>query len=48
MEYLLERFSEVLNVQHHYSSFLLINEFYLVYFLEQNSLMNKDYLNSAV
>ena len=29
-EYLTERFSEVLNVQHHYSVFLLIDEFYLV------------------
>ena len=31
-EYLTERFSEVLNVQHHYSVFLLIDEFYLVTF----------------
>ena len=30
MEYLIERFSEVLNVHHHYSIFLLIDEFYLV------------------
>ena len=29
-EYLTERFSEVLNVQHHYPVFLLIDEFYLV------------------
>ena len=28
-EYSVERFSEVLNVQHHYSTFLLIDEFYL-------------------
>ena len=32
IEYLLERFSEVLNVQHHYSSFLLIDEFSLLTF----------------
>jgi hypothetical protein len=29
-EYLIERFSEVLNVQHHISIFLLIDKFYLV------------------
>ena len=29
-EYSMERFSEVLNVQHHYSIFLLIDGFYLV------------------
>ena len=28
-EYSIERFSEVLNVQHRYSIFLLIDEFYL-------------------
>ena len=41
-EYSIERFSEVLNVQHHYSTFLLIDEFYLVSKSSLNSSMNKD------
>ena len=41
-EYLIERFSEVLNMQHRYSIFLLIDEFYLIDLSSLNSSMNKD------
>ena len=41
-EYSIEKFSEVLNVQHRYSIFLLIDEFYLVNLSSLNSSMNKD------
>ena len=44
MEYLIERFSEVLNVQHHFSIFLLIDGFYLVILSSLNPSMNKNLL----
>ena len=50
-EYLIERFSAVLNVQHCYSIFLLIDEFYLIYddfffkFTNEQRLANFDVFN---
>ena len=41
---MIEKFSEVLNMQHHFSIFLLIDVFYLVILSSLNLSMNKDFL----
>ena len=47
-EYSVERFSEVLNVQHHYSTFLLIEEFYLKMSSSNSNAKNKFKINMSL